>query len=1040
MANIGINIQTNFDEAGKQLQAFTGLTDKETKRVQASLKRIESFEADSFVQQNKRIALSVQMTKGSAAALATEHQGLERKIQMLIRNGIDPEAESLKKLQAEYRRTGIELSRIKKEQTDMKGAFTSIAIAAAGFGFALNGAIRAASDLEEATGKFNVVFGGVTRDVSKDVDMLKKSYAMSTREARQNLASMQDLLVPMGMNKNAAADMSANIVRLAADLGSFNNVKTADVMRDLQAALTGSGETMKKYGVVLNQTDVQQKALSMGLAKNAKDLTAADKAQAAYSIIVSGSSAAIGDMARTSNSYANQQKAMRAQMEDFAASAGKTFIPIAKTIVGALSSIMKVFNGLSDEMRSKIVTIASIAGGLMLVAKASTMMGGSFVGALNKVKAAMTAHPLLLLVGIGASLVTIFSSAGKSAADFESDLKGAEDATKKLNAELTTSKTAFDVFEKGINGAAEGSALYKKQVEILLQKNPDLVKMGITTASSFKQIEEAQRSLTEAKQADATIKAAEQYKKLKDNLGELRASFISAFQTFKSDPTKENLAIAQKYRAMLARSGIAMQNLGNIAGKSLKDIKTDMQDAGTQFGAFRGGADLAADALQEFGKTAAGVFKTFEEDIKGMNRTQLLFARKSIEMQIAVRKAAGDTTNVITGQQSIQKIDALLAKMDSVKKKQQQMRAGAGGKVKDLTGEIQSLEDANMLRNSFEDKFDRKRAKLYLDFHRKEQQLIADNAVSRAQRIQYVRELEIKLLSDVARVNDQQQKKISNDTVKAYQDQVRSIMGGKGTTGQKLQALQAQNQAILSDEKLLQEARIKLTTETEKQITRLKEQEEKIRLDRMKYYSNFSLQSIGSMIKAVSSLYAQQSTSRIAAMDAAFQAELDSTSATDSEKEKMQKAYEKKKAKIEYDAAMKSWRLSLAAGVVDGARAILSALNTKPFIPAGIAAGAVATALTGIQLATLKASKPTMSAESGGNFVVPGNPESSRGDSQLMRVNPGENVSVTPRGESGSGRSLTVVVQIDRRTLYKTTQEGIDSGEITLTNANLVPA
>ena len=126
-------------------------------------------------------------------------------------------------------------------------------------------AIKAASDLEETTGKFNVVFKGqeeVARGWSKT---LVESYAMSTEESKRFLSSIQDLLVPMGMGAVEAGKMSFEVTKLAADLGSFNNLPTAQVMLDIQSALVGNFETMKKYGVILNETVVKAKALEMGL-------------------------------------------------------------------------------------------------------------------------------------------------------------------------------------------------------------------------------------------------------------------------------------------------------------------------------------------------------------------------------------------------------------------------------------------------------------------------------------------------------------------------------------------------------------------------------------------------------------------------------------------------------------------------------------------------------------------------------------------------------------------------------------------------------
>jgi len=205
--------------------------------------------------------------------------------------------------------------------------------------------VDAASNLQEVTSKFNVVFKDQIKRAEEWAATLVKSYAMSRREAKQYLASMQDLLKPMGMASKEAGKLSYEVVKLAADLGSFNNMPTAQVMGDIQSALVGNYETMKKYGVVLNATVVQEKALAMGLAGTKEELTAAHKAQAAYSLIVGGSKDAIGDMARTSGDYANVSKKLEGKIEDVSAALGNKLIPrltdVKKGLIEVIDLTMK---------------------------------------------------------------------------------------------------------------------------------------------------------------------------------------------------------------------------------------------------------------------------------------------------------------------------------------------------------------------------------------------------------------------------------------------------------------------------------------------------------------------------------------------------------------------------------------------------------------------------------------------------------------------------------------------------------------------------
>jgi len=79
----------------------------------------------------------------------------------------------------------------------------------------------------------------------------------------------------------------------------------------------------------------------MGLAETKDMLTAADKAQAAYMLMTKGSADAIGDMARTSDSYANQVKKLEANIEDLRISMGESLLPIATDIVTQFNEWIK---------------------------------------------------------------------------------------------------------------------------------------------------------------------------------------------------------------------------------------------------------------------------------------------------------------------------------------------------------------------------------------------------------------------------------------------------------------------------------------------------------------------------------------------------------------------------------------------------------------------------------------------------------------------------------------------------------------------------
>jgi hypothetical protein len=233
------------------------------------------------------------------------------------------------------------LGKIQASVFNLRTAMVSLA-AVAGVAVFTKKLLSAASDLEEVQSKFDVVFKGQEQTAQSWAETLVESYAMSDREAKQYLSSIQDLLVPMGMNSKAAGTLSNKIVQLSADLGSFNNLETVQVMENIQSALTGEYQVMKKYGIVLNATVVQQRALDMGLAQTKDELTAGMKAQASYALMVEGSTAAIGDMSRTMEGAANQQKQFLAHIESTAALLGQALIPYYSAILKLINDWMKI--------------------------------------------------------------------------------------------------------------------------------------------------------------------------------------------------------------------------------------------------------------------------------------------------------------------------------------------------------------------------------------------------------------------------------------------------------------------------------------------------------------------------------------------------------------------------------------------------------------------------------------------------------------------------------------------------------------------------
>lgn len=223
--------------------------------------------------------------------------------------------------------------------------FVTAGAAATAFGLK---AIQMGSDAAETKSKFNTVFKDMADEVGRWSDSVANSMGLTKAESKGMLASVQDLLVPFGVARDQAAGMSKQILTLAGDMASFNNLNTADVIKDINSALVGSTEPMNKYGVVLNVAAIEQEALTLGLIKQGDELDNVSKAQATLSLIMKSTTDAQGDLGRTQDGFANQLRATEAVWKDMVTTIGEELLPL-------VTPLLAWFNTWSAEMLPKFV-------------------------------------------------------------------------------------------------------------------------------------------------------------------------------------------------------------------------------------------------------------------------------------------------------------------------------------------------------------------------------------------------------------------------------------------------------------------------------------------------------------------------------------------------------------------------------------------------------------------------------------------------------------------------------------------------------------
>lgn len=379
------------------------------------------------------------------------------------------------------------------------------AVALTAIGGATVYAVKAASNLEEQVNKTSVVFGKSSKPIQEWAKTTAESIGLSNRAALEYSGTFGNMLVPMGFVKKKAADMSKSMVTLAADMASFNNASPEEVLESLRAGLSGETEPLRKFGVFLNEDRIKLEAVDSGLVKAELDMTkakdqqlklndahkaaaealkkygkksdeylkasikvdvaenalaktvegkvpklnAAQKAQATYNIIMKDTTAAQGDFKRTSGSLANQQRLLKAQVEDAAAAFGQAFLPAAQKVMTLLMTLLGVLRDHQQATKILVGVVVGLAAAILLVnagfkiysaaAKLASVYTWLFVGSAEKaaavtklqaaaqwlLNAAMSANPIALIVAAIVALGIALVVAYKKSETFRDIVQGA---------------------------------------------------------------------------------------------------------------------------------------------------------------------------------------------------------------------------------------------------------------------------------------------------------------------------------------------------------------------------------------------------------------------------------------------------------------------------------------------------------------------------------------------------------------------------------------------------------------------------------------
>lgn len=204
---------------------------------------------------------------------------------------------------------------------------------AEGFWGFLKKGVDLASNLQEVQNVVDTTFGDGAEQIYSWSEAAAESFGMSSLQAQNFNGTLGAMLKSMGLTDDAVLKMSTDMVGLAGDMASFYNLDVETAFEKIRAGISGETEPLKQLGINMSVANLEAYALAQGIETAYDKMSQSEQAILRYNYLMSVTADAQGDFAKTSDSFANQQRILQLQWENLSASLGQKLLPSLNNVL-----------------------------------------------------------------------------------------------------------------------------------------------------------------------------------------------------------------------------------------------------------------------------------------------------------------------------------------------------------------------------------------------------------------------------------------------------------------------------------------------------------------------------------------------------------------------------------------------------------------------------------------------------------------------------------------------------------------------------------
>lgn len=208
--------------------------------------------------------------------------------------------------------------------------------------------LNLASDIQEVQNVVDTAFGSMSGMVENFASTAIEKFGMSELAAKRTASTYMAMSKGMKLYGEQAAQMAIDAAGRTGDIASFYNMTQSEADTMLKSIWTGETESLKRIGVVMTQTNLDQYALQKGFDKTTSAMNQQELTMLRYQYVMEQTSLAAGDFEKTQDSWANQTRVLTERWKQFLSLMGTGLIQMLTPALKFLNQMMSVLIRFAD--------------------------------------------------------------------------------------------------------------------------------------------------------------------------------------------------------------------------------------------------------------------------------------------------------------------------------------------------------------------------------------------------------------------------------------------------------------------------------------------------------------------------------------------------------------------------------------------------------------------------------------------------------------------------------------------------------------------